>query len=52
MALQQGFTSDERFPVLETKNSSMTSSCGGPTFASMIELTGKGATNYARLPST
>jgi ribonuclease PH len=41
LALQQGFTSDERIPVLDTKNSSMTSCCGRSTFAAMDRIDGR-----------
>jgi ribonuclease PH len=34
-------TSDERVPVLETKNSSMTSGCGRSTFAAMDRIDGR-----------
>ena len=46
-----GLTSDERIPILETKNSSMTSVRVRSTFAQWIELMDEPVTNCARLRS-
>jgi hypothetical protein len=41
-AVATGLTRDGRIPVLETKNSSMTSGCARSTFAAMDRIDGRG----------